>query len=235
MAVVVALGAVFLIPPDSERGAATAADTDDSGASAPAELDATTRAGVTPANPATSKTQAATGETAERAEAGPVDRADKSGNAGESDPGTGKDAERTEDGAPAQPAAPKRDLLPLTRYNHPEGPHFSGTSNVDVPPGFSAEGVFGSLAAAPEQGARKLYACTLANRDGDWFSSIDQSGGCEGQRAIGLLGYIFAAAPEGVSSLPLYRCNAGDSHFDSLNSNCEGETRELLLGYLITS
>ncbi|SFA83359.1 Protein kinase domain-containing protein [Amycolatopsis marina] len=237
LAVVAVLGAIFLLPPDTEQKTTTVANAGDSEAAQQAEQADVPGDAAAPGAASGPNEQATPGEVAERAEAGTADktgRSDESGGTGESAEDAGSGAERTESTALAPPPASNRELLPLSRYNHPRGAHFTGTANVRVPGGFSSEGVLGSLAAEPEQGTRKLYACTLAKRGGDWFSSIDQSGGCEGQRAVGLLGFIFDAAPDGVPARPLYRCNAGDSHFDSLNANCEGEVRELLLGYLIT-
>lgn len=236
VAVVVALGVVFLLPPDAERTTVAAANTGESGAVPIPEPGETTDTTANPGDPTTASLPPS-GDVAARAHLDPSGgpgETDVTGRAGGGGEDTEAGSEPGERAPETQQNAPERELLPLTRYNHPKGPHFSGTSNVDVPEGFSPEGVFGSLAAAAEPGAKKLYACTLSDRDGDWFSSIDQSGNCEGQQAVGLLGYIFDTVPEAVSSRPLYRCNAGDSHFDSLSSGCEGEARELLLGHLIT-
>jgi len=50
---------------------------------------------------------------------------------------------------------------------------------------------------------------------------------CEGQTAYGLLGHIFTKPPTDAASAPLYRCNAGGHHFDSLDPACEGKAVEL--------
>jgi hypothetical protein len=122
--------------------------------------------------------------------------------------------------------------VPLVRFHHPEGGHFSGTKKVGAPAGFTAEGLFGELVATAEPGTRKLFACKVKDQK-DWFTSPDQSGKCEGQQALGLLGHIYANPPSWAAARALYRCNAGASHFDSLDSGCEGKTKEFLLGYLV--
>jgi hypothetical protein len=49
-----------------------------------------------------------------------------------------------------------------------------------------------------------------------------------------MLGYLYLTAPAGMPSAPLYRCNSGASHYDTLNAGCEGNgTREGTLGYVI--
>lgn len=78
-----------------------------------------------------------------------------------------------------------------------------------------------------------FYLCKMSN-SGDYFSSVDQTGRCEGQTTIGLLGYVDLDAPPSGPSAPLYRCNSGSSHYDSLNSACENNgTNEGRLGYVI--
>jgi hypothetical protein len=94
------------------------------------------------------------------------------------------------------------------------------------------EGLFGELVATAEPGTRKLFACKVKDQK-DWFTSPDQSGKCEGQQALGLLGYVYADPPTWSGSRALYRCNAGASHFDSLDSRCEGKTKEFVLGYVV--
>ena len=127
---------------------------------------------------------------------------------------------------------PKLDEVPLIRFHQADGGHFSGTKKVGPPAGFTKEGVFGSLVANAEPGTRKLFACKVKDQK-DWFTSPDQSGKCEGQQSLGLLGHIYANPPSWGSARALYRCNAGASHFDSLDAGCEGKTKEFLMGYLI--
>ncbi|MFJ7210968.1 serine/threonine-protein kinase [Amycolatopsis sp. NPDC098790] len=122
--------------------------------------------------------------------------------------------------------------VPLIRYHQSDGGHFSGTKKVSPPSGFTKEGVFGSLVEKAEPGTRKLFACKVKDHK-DWFTSTDQSGKCEGQQALGLLGHIYANPPSWAGARALYRCNAGASHFDSLDAGCEGKTKEFLMGYVV--
>ncbi|SFW52017.1 serine/threonine-protein kinase [Amycolatopsis australiensis] len=127
---------------------------------------------------------------------------------------------------------PKLEEVPLIRYHQPDGGHFSGTKKVGPPDGFVKEGVFGALVATDEPGTRKLFACKVKDQK-DWFTSPDQSGKCEGQQPLGLLGHIYADPPSWTGARALYRCNAGANHFDSLDAGCEGKTKEFLMGYVI--
>ncbi len=122
----------------------------------------------------------------------------------------------------------------LTRYrSQASGWHFSGTSRVPTPAGFSAEGPLGALLATAEPGTRAVYSCKVGA--GERFTSVDQTGKCEGQQVVGLLGYAFAQPPADTHSVPLYRCNQGGNHFDSLSADCEGpkNVKEGVLGYLL--
>jgi hypothetical protein len=124
----------------------------------------------------------------------------------------------------------------LTRYANPKGFHFSGTPKVTAPAGFTAEGPLGSLVAKPEPGTVKFYACKMKTTD-DHFSSLDQTGRCEGQTTVALLGYVYEDKPAGVVTTALYRCNSGASHFDSVMPDCESPkvVREGPLGYLVST
>ncbi|WP_328446504.1 serine/threonine-protein kinase [Amycolatopsis sp. NBC_00438] len=189
VAVIAALGAIFLLKPDSTTPVAAGAP------------------GPTPtssATPATTKHSSSKKPTPSRSSGAP------SSTAGKPDPVK----------------------VPLIRFHHPDGGHFSGTKKVGPPAGFSKEGAFGSLVATAEPGTRKLFACKVKDKK-DWFTSPDQSGKCEGQQALGLLGYVYADPPTWSGSRALYRCDAGASHFDSLDAGCEGKKKEFLLGYVV--
>lgn len=126
-------------------------------------------------------------------------------------------------------------LMLLTRYANPKGFHFSGTPKVPAPAGFTMEGPLGSLVATPEPGTVKFYECKMKSTD-DRFSSLDQTGECEGETMVAVLGYVYLSKPSGVVTHPLYRCNSGVSHFDSVMSNCESSkvTNEGPLGYVVS-
>ncbi|MGH3859668.1 protein kinase domain-containing protein [Actinokineospora sp.] len=121
----------------------------------------------------------------------------------------------------------------VTRYNHPTGWHVLATAAYPAPAGFSREHPLGALSAKPAPGTKKMYSCKQ-NTSEDHFTSVDQSGGCEGHKVIGLLGYVFTAPPEGARSAAIYRCNYSGGHFDSIHSSCEGYKVEFQMGYLLT-
>jgi eukaryotic-like serine/threonine-protein kinase len=82
-------------------------------------------------------------------------------------------------------------------------------------------------------GTVRFYLCQVTG-GADYFSSVDQSGGCEGQTTVRMLGYIYVHAPAGLESAPLYRCNSGGSHYDTLRSDCEGNGQlEGTSGYVL--
>ncbi|WP_352251177.1 serine/threonine-protein kinase [Amycolatopsis nalaikhensis] len=212
VAVVAALGAIFLLKPDSTTPVAAGSP---GGAAGPAPTTSASSGTTTSASP----TSSASASSVPPSASVPVL------------PGASTVIPPS---APAsgEPAKPKPTMVPLTRYHHPDGPHFSATKKIGPPAGFTKEGVFGSLVATAEPGTRKFYACKVKNQN-DWFTSTDQSGKCEGQEPIGLLGYAYAQPPTWASARAIYRCNAGASHFDSLDAGCEGKTKEFLMGYLV--
>lgn len=118
----------------------------------------------------------------------------------------------------------------MTRYNHPAGPHVSATAGVPAPSGYKKEFPIGSLVAEPEANTRKLFSCQQNTND-DHFTSTDSK--CEGHRVLGMLGYIFTAAPPQGAAHLIYRCTYSGGHFDSIHASCEGYNREFPLGYLL--
>jgi serine/threonine protein kinase len=200
VAVVAALGAIFLLEPDGTTPAA---------ASAPGPVSTSSATPSTTKKPSTKKPTPSPSTAAL--------------------PGASS--------APPSPTSTAGDKphpaeVPLIRYHHPDGGHFSGTKKVGPPAGFTKEGVFGALVATAEPGTRKLFACKVKDQK-DWFTSTDQSGKCEGQQSLGLLGHVYANPPSWASARAIYRCNAGASHFDSLDAGCEGKTKEFLMGYVV--
>ena len=204
VAVVAALGAIFLLKPDTTTPVA---------AGAPGPAPTSSSAAPTSAKPSTKKSSAPP-STSQSALPGASSAAPPPSSAGE------------------RPGKPDPVKVPLTRFHHPDGGHFSGTKKVGPPAGFTKEGVFGALVATAEPGTRKLFACKVKDQK-DWFTSTDQSGKCEGQQSLGLLGHLYANPPDWAAARAIYRCNAGASHFDSLDAGCEGKTKEFLMGYLV--
>ena len=130
------------------------------------------------------------------------------------------------------PPKPPRETLALSRYRDGAGWHYSGTPLLAVPSGFSVEntGGLGRVLANAEPGTRPIYSCEVNGSD-DRMMSI--SANCEGNGVYGLLGHVFTAKPTDVSTLPLYRCNMGGHHFDSVTTNCEGKTVEGQSGWVL--
>jgi serine/threonine protein kinase len=133
-------------------------------------------------------------------------------------------------------STPPLALVLLTRYHSPKGWHFSGTPKLAPPAGFTVEAPLGELLAKPEPGTVKFYACKMKTTE-DRFSSLDPTGKCEGQTTVAVLGYVYESKPAGVVTAPLYRCNSGASHFDSLLASCEGakNVKEGPLGFLVSA
>mgnify|MGYP003512513390 FL=1 len=76
--------------------------------------------------------------------------------------------------------------------------------------------------ASQAGGTVPIYSCYIG---GDEFTSLNAT--CEGQRVNRLLGYIYTAQPSGVVTRAIYRCiTASGEHFDSPQSNCEGQRLE---------
>ncbi|SMD18391.1 serine/threonine-protein kinase [Kibdelosporangium aridum] len=131
---------------------------------------------------------------------------------------------------PPPPDKPQRNLVQITRYNHPKGPHFTATPNVPAPAGFNREFPMGWLVADAETGTKRLYACQLKGSE-DRMTSVDP--GCEGHTQVGVLGYIFTSKPAGVNSRGLFRCTYSGGHYDSTDAKCEGYNPEFQFGYIL--
>jgi hypothetical protein len=134
---------------------------------------------------------------------------------------------------PPTKAGTKLSFVAIYRYHSPVGYHITTTSAHAVPSGFTKEGPLGYLVTTNAPGTVRFYLCRMTGGQ-DYFSSVDQSGACEGQTRVAMLGYIYLSAPSGMQSAALYRCNSGNSHYDSLRQDCEGNgTNEGRDGYVI--
>jgi hypothetical protein len=114
------------------------------------------------------------------------------------------------------------------RYVMPGGNHFDTARAV----GFGAvlESTLGFVLPNPATGRHALYSCFIGN---DQFTSLDP--GCEGQRVIGLEGWVYSSRPSSwPQKVAIYRCtvSANGEHFVSSNPGCEGQHTEGVLGYL---
>jgi hypothetical protein len=74
-----------------------------------------------------------------------------------------------------------------------------------------------------------LYACRY---NADVFTSPDPN--CENQVRVGDIGLVYDTQPASPPTVPLYRCNTGSEHFDSIDETCAGgATREGRLGFTV--
>ena len=113
----------------------------------------------------------------------------------------------------------------LVRGNNPGVGHWATTRLL--PPGYTEEQEYG-LYREEEPGTHLLFECLVGND-----SFVSTASNCEGQQAMGPLGWAHSDPVPGT--VALYRCNseAGD-HMISPDPNCEGYTTESLLGYVFT-
>jgi len=113
----------------------------------------------------------------------------------------------------------------LTRSSHKTRGHWASTRIA--PSGFTGESSWRIL-RNPAADTKALYECGVGNHN---MLSPDVK--CEGQFARGPVGYIYTKKVSG--SVALYRCSMGSGadHFISAASNCEGQTVEQTLGYVM--
>ncbi|HEY3450228.1 MAG TPA: DUF5722 domain-containing protein [Myxococcales bacterium] len=96
-----------------------------------------------------------------------------------------------------------------------------------LPPGFAEERSW-RLLREPEAGTAMLYECRVGDH-----SLLTPDVGCEGQFAMGPVGYVWTQPRAGAVALHRCRVGAGTDHFVSPDSGCEGQAFESLLGYAL--
>jgi RHS repeat-associated protein len=115
----------------------------------------------------------------------------------------------------------------IGRYVSHAGEHL--TASGPVPRSYRLEHLYGLPAPDDAPNTRMLYTCQW-NSDTFTSTQID----CEGYRRLGEVGRVYVEPQPGLHLRPLYRCivTASGEHFESVSSNCEGQTTEWLLGYV---
>ncbi|HAA53465.1 MAG TPA: hypothetical protein DCE42_01840 [Myxococcales bacterium] len=111
----------------------------------------------------------------------------------------------------------------LTRYAHTTRGHWASTR---VPPaGFKVESSW-RLFREPKAGTRMLYECRVGQHN-----IITPALNCENQEMLGPVGYIYTSQQS--NTVALYRCRVGNGqdHFISPSTTCEGQNKDMLLGY----
>jgi hypothetical protein len=113
----------------------------------------------------------------------------------------------------------------LTRSYHASRGHW--VSSRIAPQGFSKEQSW-RLHREPQAGTILLYECRVGQHN-----LISKDPKCENLLPMGPVGYIHTAQSAGLVALHRCRIGAGQDHFVSPDSGCEGQTHEQLLGYAL--
>jgi len=139
----------------------------------------------------------------------------------------------------AAPLTSPQTSIALERYYSPSANRHWATSSLAVPESgtwdFQDELRLGGVFTTGGTGLIELDDCVAAGED--YFDSIDQTGGCEGQTKLRVAGFVYSAgSPQPAGTHAIYRCllSSGD-HFTSVSSTCEGSgaTMEGALGYVL--
>jgi hypothetical protein len=120
-------------------------------------------------------------------------------------------------------------LINLNRYKN-NTTHLVTTGWTDPNGGFVLEQSLGRLYVGPQNKAvTPLYGCKSGSFD--YFVSLDHT--CEGQRILGINGYLYSEPVSGLNLAAVYRCATATDHFVSKDPECEGVISQGLLGYLV--
>ncbi len=124
---------------------------------------------------------------------------------------------------------PGKPSLAFQRYFN-QTSHEVTTGWVDPHGNFSMQMTLGHLYQSPQQGATvPFYGCKSGSTD--YFVSLNRD--CEGTRILGINGYGYSAPVAGLNLVPMYRCSTGHDHFVSADPQCEGQSTQQLLGYVL--
>ena len=114
--------------------------------------------------------------------------------------------------------------LLVRSYNAKRG-HWASTRHA--PSGFKKEHSW-KLLRGSKAGTKLLYECQVGQHN-----LISPSVACENLQPLGPVGYIYTAKQK--NTVPLFRCRigGGKDHFISSSATCEGQVKEMLLGYAL--
>ncbi len=138
--------------------------------------------------------------------------------------------------APTATANRQEQTIEYTPYAEPLVRYIRGgdryVTTGSMPSGYAKEAhISASILMQNLPGTSALYSCLNAG----WDQFVSKNAACEGQKIIGLIGYVYDTPRSDGLSVPIYRCVIGQDHFVSHASNCEGYTFEGLQGYAISS
>jgi len=111
------------------------------------------------------------------------------------------------------------------------GDQWVTTTLLDSQSGYTEERWLGLLYVNAHVGAQPLYQC-LSGATHSHFLSLQET--CEGQRLVGLEGWVDSAPSATDTTTALYRCSADSTSFVWLDSTCDGHSPAVLLGYIIS-
>lgn len=105
------------------------------------------------------------------------------------------------------------------------------TASTDNPPaGYRFESSLGMPAPVGAADTKMLYGCQVGTN----VVTTDDATCANGQYPkVGEFGPVYINPPAGVNTVPVTRCKKADVHFDSRWDSCEGQAKELVLGYAL--
>ncbi|GAA0591446.1 LamG domain-containing protein [Kribbella sandramycini] len=105
------------------------------------------------------------------------------------------------------------------------------TASTDAPPaGYRFESSLGMPAPAGAPNTKMLYGCRV---DITVVTTDDPTCANGQYPLVGEIGLVYISPPAGVSTVPINRCKKAGVHFDSRWDSCEGQEKELVLGYAL--
>ncbi|MGW3653482.1 LamG domain-containing protein [Streptomyces sp. NPDC000878] len=143
------------------------------------------------------------------------------------------DREIAELSAQTEPQPPSAFAGAFGQFAGHDGRRYTGPG--PVPPGYYFEGTRGFSAPEGAPDTRPVYSCRYG---GGFF--LDHAANCAGYEVLGTAGRVYINPPEGVPTLPVYRCvviASGDhylSHSDACESTPDKVRTEFLFGYVRT-